>query len=112
MADLNYLPNISCPHCGHKTVVSISGFGGELSIRAKECRKCNKEFYVHILAETSTQEEISDSLILSYRERIKCLKEQRKITISELLIRHDEAKKLYDSALVKTKEMRTKYESN
>lgn len=108
----NYLPNVKCPHCSKSFVVSVSGFGGELAVREKECRFCRQTFYVHILVETSLDKEITDASLSSYRSRIQFLNKERKQTLSVLLVKHETAQKVYKEALEVASRMRANYESN
>lgn len=112
MPNSNYLVHVTCPHCEFKTIVAISGFGGELAIRTKECKRCGKEFFVHLLAETSIEKEISDSEVCAMRDRIKMLKEKRKGTYAELLIKHEVLRDAYQHALDIASEMRDRSNEN
>lgn len=111
MAD-NFLPNIKCPNCNSPLVVAVSGFGGELNTRQKVCNKCHENFFVHILVQTSTQKEIPDGHINQYKASIKFLKEQRKKTLAEQLIKHEAAVALNREALATAAEMRRKNSMN
>lgn len=111
MAD-TFLPNVKCPHCNTTLVVSISGFGGELNTRQKVCKKCHGNFFVHILVQTSNEEEIPDGRVNVYKNHIKFLKAQRKKTLTEQLIKHEVAVALNREALVTAAEMRRKNSMN
>ncbi|MCK5186749.1 MAG: hypothetical protein KAR43_06395 [Deltaproteobacteria bacterium] len=111
MAD-NFLPNIKCPHCNSPLVVAVSGFGGELNTRQKVCNKCHREFFVHILVQTSTEKEISDGKINEYKRHIKFLNEQRKEALAIQLIKHEAAVALNREALAAAAEMRRKNNMN
>lgn len=109
----NFLPNIKCPNCNSHLVIAISGFGGELNTRLKLCGKCHKEFFVHILVQTSTSEkEIPDGLVNKYKNHIKSLKIQRKEALTIQLIKHEAAVKLNKEALAAAAEMRRKNDMN
>ena len=109
----NFLPNIKCPHCTSHLVIAISGFGGELNTRLKFCNKCHREFFAHILVQTSTfEEEIPDGKIKEYKTSIKFLQKQRKISLAEQLIAHEAAVKLNKEALAAAEEMRRKNNMN
>ena len=108
----NFLPNIKCPNCDSHLVIAISGFGGELNTRQKFCNKCHREFFVHMLVQTSTEEEISDGKINEYKNHIKFLKEQRKEALAIQLIKHETAVKLNREALAMAAEMRRKNSMN
>ena len=72
----NYLVNISCPHCEAKLLVAISGFGGELATREKECKKCGNPYIVHLISQTSKElypDTIRDGQITSVKDRISYL---------------------------------------
>ena len=111
MAD-NFLPNIKCPHCTSHLVIAISGFGGELNTRLKFCNKCHREFFAHILVQTSTSEEIPDGKIKGYKTSIKFLQKQRKTSLAEQLIKHEAAVALNREALAAAEEMRRKNSMN
>lgn len=104
--------NIKCPHCGKPLVKSYTGFAGELSNRHHECKYCEKDFYIHILAVTSKSKEIEDGRISGMRRRIKFLNRQRKETYVELLIKHEIAQKINKEALTMAEEMRRKRSMN
>ena len=108
----NFLPNIKCPHCNATLVVAISGFGSELNTRKKLCSKCNKEFFVHILVQTSVEKEITDGLVNQYKASIKFLQAQRRVSLAEQLIKHETAVKLNREALAAAAEMRRKNSMN
>lgn len=108
----NLLVNIVCPHCDKHLLVAISGFAGELSSRVKPCKFCGKEYHVHLLAQTSKVESPSDGEISSLKNRIKYLKEQRKLTLAELLVKTELYQKLYDEALERAREQRRNFQSN
>lgn len=108
----NYLVNVTCPHCSEHLVVAISGFGGELAVRIKVCRKCEREFRVHLLAVASTEETLIDGTLTSMRDRITWLNKERKRTHTELLLRHEAAVKLHREALAMAREMRDAHEAN
>lgn len=112
MAD-NFLPNIKCPNCNSPLVVAVSGFGGELNTRQKVCNKCHENFFVHILVQTSTsEEEIPDGRVNEYKNHIKFLQKQRKISLAEQLIKHEAAVALNREALAAAAEMRRKNSMN
>lgn len=108
----NFLPNITCPHCKATLVVAISGFGGELNTRKKLCSKCNKEFFVHVLVQTSVEKEIPDGYINQYKASIKSLQAQRRVSLAEQLIKHETAVKLNKEAMVTATEMWRKNSMN
>jgi hypothetical protein len=110
--DLNFLPNVQCPHCKKITIVAISGFGGELNIREKVCRHCEKTFTLIVHTSTTIEKEIDDLQLASIRERIKWLKEQRKKTYAERLIAREFAEKLNEEAMEIAREMRRKRSIN
>lgn len=108
----NYLVNVRCPHCDASLVVAVSGFGGELATRTKECKKCGQEFFVHLLASTSPDVEIPDGRISELRLRMRYLREERKRTLAEQLLRHEQAVRLNQEALEMARAMRDKAEVN
>lgn len=110
--DTNYLINTVCPHCKAKIVAAISGFAGELAVRSKTCPKCEKEYFLHIFASTSTAREITDGETASLRLRIKYLREQKVKQYHELLIEADMAEKINEEALAMAKEMHRKRQMN
>lgn len=111
--DNNFLPNISCPYCGKKTVTSISGFGGQLSIRGKVCNHCGKEYnlVVYSIAEPNNEFEW-DGRIKIYEDRIKYLKQQRKKCLAERLLEHRVYQKLNNETIEKAEEMQRKRSMN
>lgn len=74
----NYLVNVTCPHCQSKLLVAISGFGSELSVREKWCKKCDNVFYTHIMTVTTAEESIRDGQISGVRDRIAYLRRERR----------------------------------
>jgi hypothetical protein len=111
----NYLVNVSCPHCGVKLVVAISGFGGELATREKVCKKCGDVFIVHLVTQTSKElypDVIRDGQITSVRDRIKYLQSERKRALAELLVKHELCVALYNQSLEDARKMRNKFDQN
>jgi hypothetical protein len=109
---LNYLVNLTCPHCGRHALCAISGFGGKLAVRQKECRSCGREFYVHLYAQTSTEKDITDGEIASVKDSIRYLSNERHRTKAELLLKHEEARRLYEQALKDAQAMRVAHDAN
>lgn len=108
----NLLVNVSCPFCKKALLVSISGFAGELASRVKQCRRCEREFHVHLLSQTSAIESPSDGEIRAAKDRIRYLKEERKRSLAEMLIRQEVCQKLYQDSLREAANLRARYESN
>jgi len=109
----NYMVHVTCPHCTARLVVAVSGFGGELAVREKECRKCGREFSVHILTAVAPKEgSISDALLSSMRARIAALNRTRKETLASLLIKHEIAARIYQESLEEAQRQRAAHESN
>ena len=109
----NFLPNIKCPYCGKFTVAAISGFGGILNTRKKECRFCHKTFYVDIFVETSVDKDsVEDGRIRDLQSRIRYLKKQRKKNYAELLVTYTIAKKINEEALRTALQMHKKKKLN
>ncbi len=114
-SDSNFLPNIRCPFCGHVGPYAISGFAGELSIREKQCRKCEKAFVMVVYscsAFPGVEIDDYDGTISSLRHRIEWLKQQRKKTVGQLFLEHNTAKEIYEQALEQAKKMTQKKEAN
>lgn len=79
------LANVKCPHCSAALLVAVSGFAGELSVRTKCCSKCEKDFILHILCETSADlDTVPDGLLSEYVLRIKELVRQRRGRLKQL----------------------------
>lgn len=86
--NINFMPEIKCPHCGNSQHASLSGWGRSgLNVRFKYCRKCEKEFSVVIYVETCTPEELpNDGSIRSLKDSIKYQKEHRKKRQEQLIL--------------------------
>lgn len=95
----NFLPNVKCPHCGAKIVVAISGFGGELNVREKVCTKCHQPFFVQLLVQTTTNREVTDGQINSYKKSIMAFNKQRNEALATQLVKYEIAKAIRDEAL-------------
>lgn len=108
----DFLPNVRCPHCNTPTVVAISGFGAELSIRVKVCTKCHNAFYVKIFTQATKEKEISDGDRRVVIDRIKWLREERRKAYAELLVSSELYRKLYEESLERAREMRNKADMN
>lgn len=112
MSDANYLLNTKCPHCKSPLLVAISGFGSELATREKECKKCGKPFYVHLISTTSSEKEINDGEITSAKLRIKYLQDLRKQSLGEMLLRQEALQRLYQDSIIEAQQMRSKSDLN
>jgi len=110
--DTNFCPNIKCPFCGNHQVVAISGFGSELNIRVKYCKKCDKEFKLLVYVTTCDNSDFTDGDLSAIKSQIKILKENRKKTAAELLIQRDVAIKINEEAMEMAREMRRKRSMN
>lgn len=108
----NLLVNVRCPHCNKPCIVALSGFASELATRHKECKSCSQEYHVHIISVTSTATSPTDGEIASAKDRIKYLRQQRKQTLAELLIKQEIAARLYQESLMMARQMRDKAEAN
>ena len=110
MRDSNFLPNIRCPFCNHSSPYAISGFAGELSVREKQCPKCEKEFVmvVYVCASFPGSDANTDGVLSSLKERIKWLRRQGRKTKGQLLLEYNQVKKLNDEALEQAREMAKK----
>jgi hypothetical protein len=108
----DFLPNVKCPYCGKPTIVAISGFGGRLNNREKQCKYCKKVFYVQILVETTVNKVICDGEIKGLEDRIKFLNKQREELYSDRLVKYEFAQRLNTEAIEITKEMRRKRDMN
>lgn len=112
MTNYNYMINTKCPHCGKAIVVAVSGFGGELSVREKECKYCRGVFFVQLLAATTTHKTVTDGSLSTLQDRIRHLSKTRKEMLASLLIKHELYSKLYQESLDLARQMREKNESN
>lgn len=108
----NYMINVACPHCQRKAVVAISGFGGELAVRVKHCRGCDQPYSVQLLATTSAETDLTDGSITELRSRIAWLRKERQQTYAELLVKAEQAQRLYREALTEARAMRDRHDSN
>lgn len=107
--------HVTCPHCEAKLLVAISGFGGELATREKNCSKCGDIFIVHLVAQTSKElypEVVRDGQITAVRDRIKYLQSERKKTLAELLVKYEICATLYRESLETTRQMRNVSDQN
>lgn len=104
----DFLPNIKCPHCGKHTVVAISGFGGELNTRDKQCKECKIDFYVHILVTTSIHKQIVDGEVNGLKDRIGFLRREREKSYVGLLTKYEFARKINEEALLMAMDMKKK----
>lgn len=108
----NYLVNVVCPHCSFTVLCAISGYGGELAVRQKQCKKCGKEFFIRLLATTSIKRDVEDGKISAMKGRIRHLLKIRYQTLGELLLKHESARRLYQEALHVAEKMRESYKEN
>ena len=95
----DFLPNIKCSHCEKPTIAAISGFGGRLNNREKQCKHCKKIFYVQILVDTTISKVICDGEIKKLERRIRLLNKQREETYVDRLVKYEFAARMNVEAL-------------
>lgn len=105
--DFNFMPNVNCPFCKKTFPIALSGFGGKINLRIKECKYCKKEFTVIIGVITSPIiSELEHKNENSIKKRIAWLRKKRKENLIKLLIEHELCNKLYEESLETAREMR------
>ncbi len=82
---MNFSPNITCPYCGEKYPVDISGFGRSgYNARFKTCRKCDQDFTVELWVQTCKEEEtVSDGAMSDIKSRIRSTRKYLKQELAE-----------------------------
>ncbi|KKN29290.1 hypothetical protein LCGC14_0845460 [marine sediment metagenome] len=77
---MDFSPNITCPNCGHKQPVNISGFGRTgYNARFKTCSKCEEDFNVEIwVAVCKPDESVSDGRRCDIDHRLKAARARLK----------------------------------
>lgn len=110
--DTNYVVNIRCPHCGRNIQSAVSGFAAVFGVRIKTCSKCQKDFYLNILAVATVQEDVSDGEVAELRQKIKYLKKKKLEDYYKLLSEAAMYEEIYGAALQIAKEMYHKRQMN
>jgi len=72
----NFQPIIKCPHCGRVAHPEISGWGGELSTRVKDCRHCGQVYRLLVYSFTDKEIDCTTGYINGKRSRIEYLKKR------------------------------------
>lgn len=71
--DHDFQPTVKCPHCGKVQHPCISGYGGKLSTRFKDCKNCGKPYTVLVLTKASTNMNLATFKIRDMQNQIKRL---------------------------------------
>jgi len=75
--NVNFNPNVKCPHCGAHCTPSVSGFGRTgLNVREHNCRSCEKDYKVLVYVEASTENVPTDAAMSAIQHRIQWMKQR------------------------------------
>ena len=82
---MSFSPNITCPYCGEKYPVNISGFGRSgYNARFKTCRACDKDFTVELWVQACKQDQtVSDGHMDGVKSQIRSTRKYLKKDLAE-----------------------------